>query len=144
MLASQAGRGYTLVEFLVVCLVTLTILYCAVWGIRGLLSKNRVRLEARRLTMNIEEMNLASKLRERDLALTIFAESYSAQDEGGRILFVHNFADGVKASVPEDEEEKNITSYASGVMTPATVVLSYNEFQCVVVASLRGRVRWSC
>ncbi len=129
--------AFSLLELLVVLAVT---------GISSLIayvslhdfSRTRLIREVDSFATQLESLALLAMQRDEDLSLSIKNDGYIVEAEEERLLNV-KFAKGVTV-----ETKKVIKLYRSGTVSPASFFIKKAGESCLVVISLRGRVRSDC
>lgn len=136
-------EGFSLIEIMVGMLLIGSIFTFSYPVISEHLTARRVKNEAGRLRISIENASLTAVQEERDLELLLSKYGYQLRiSESCEVREKRKFVSPVHLLL--DAETLVLNFYGSGVSTPASLSITDGSTTCKVILSLRGRVRMEC
>ena len=134
--------GFSLIDCLVGIALTTIVISISFPSVKHNQSSLLVKKEARLLQQHLENLNLSAQIQGVDLYLKIQTDSYKAFSDTDQVLSTRRIPAGLSMVI--QGQLNQIAFYKSGIVTPATIVLSKSSFQCKLLVSLRGRVSTIC
>lgn len=108
----------------------------------GILHNQRLRHEARKLQIRLEDAALRAKVEETPIRVSFWKNSYEIQKANNSKKY--NFPDYIQFISSSLSFPLQVFLYPGGTASPKRIELQKGAQTCQVIISLRGRVRYSC
>ena len=136
----KASGGYTLFELAVSLAIAAVLACAAAASVRSTVETKKLKSQARETVSELESLHLSAMQHGRNIKLTIHPSGYNGYRDG--LCFLQKtlpqplrFAEG---------SAEHVLFHARGVSSPATLMLNNGRKTCLIIISLRGRVRSRC
>ncbi|NMC63700.1 MAG: hypothetical protein GYA55_11110 [SAR324 cluster bacterium] len=134
------SRAYTLLEMCIVLCLVAIFLGAGTLSLKANIQSQRLKAEAKHMVVILDSLSLEARQKEKDIHLDINETGYAGYRD--KICFL-------QGSLPKplkfsEGSSKALIFLRNGVSSPGTLRLSDGKKTCLIVVSLRGRVRSQC
>ena len=136
-------RGVSLVEVAAALAVTTLLASVAIPQLSGLLTRTSIHSEALALRLFLERTYIHVLSSRQGVSIDCSEQILVARRETGEPVATHLVRRGITLDVASIPERK-LLIHPTGTTSPATLELKKGTMSCLVIMSLRGRMRVTC
>lgn len=135
-----AGNGYSLIELWLVLGLVAILLCAGAASLQSTVESQALKSETKQIVSLLDNLSVRAMQHEKDIRLEIQSTGYAGYSNN--ICFL-------QGTLPrplkfEEASTKSLLFLKNGVSSPGTLRLSDGKRTCLIILSLRGRVRSQC